>query len=41
MAGLSTLRVISNTELIRREEEQTRRELDERQNQPLMLGMSG
>ena len=43
MAGLATsmLRVVSNTEMMRAEEEQVRRDLQERQNQPLMLGMSG
>src|SRR6187455_215179 len=45
MAGLATgatmLRVVSNTELMRAEQEQIDRDLQERQNQPLMLGMSG
>lgn len=41
MAGLSMLRVVSNDELVRRDEEELEREaLAERQNQPLMLGLA-
>ena len=42
MAGLNTmLRVASNDDLKRAEDDQTRRELEARQQQPLMLGLSG
>ena len=41
MAGLSMLRVVSNSEMMRAEEEQARKELQERQRQPLLVGMAG
>ena len=42
MAGLSFLRVVGNAELTKREEEaaETKRQLSERQNQPVMLGLT-
>jgi len=40
MAGLSILRVVSNSELDRQEKEQLERELQERQNTPLILGLA-
>lgn len=41
MAGLSFLRVVSNDDLDRREEEEARnREMAERQNQPVILGLA-
>jgi hypothetical protein len=39
MAGLSLLRVVSNDELSRMEAEQTARALEERQQQPMVLGI--
>lgn len=41
MAGLSFLRVVSNDELDRQEEAATREAMQDRQNQPLILGLSG
>ena len=41
MAGLSFLRVVSNDELDRQEETATREAMQDRQNQPLILGLSG
>lgn len=40
MAGLSILRVVSNDELVRREKEAAERELEARQNAPLILGIT-
>lgn len=40
MAGLSILRVVSNSELDRQEKERLERELQERQNTPVMLGLA-
>jgi hypothetical protein len=40
MAGLTFLRVVGNTELARQEREATERALSERQNQPVILGLS-
>ena len=40
MAGLSILRVVNNTELMRQEKEQIARELEARQNTPLILGIT-
>ena len=40
MAGLTFLRVVSNTELSRQEREATDRALQERQNQPVILGLA-
>lgn len=40
MAGLSVLRVVSNEQLVRAEQEQARREVDERQASPLLLGLA-
>jgi hypothetical protein len=41
MAGLSFLRVVSNADLAKQEKEVTDRALQERQNQPLILGLAG
>lgn len=41
MAGLSFLRVVSNSELVRQEQEATDRALQERQNQAVILGLAG
>ena len=41
MAGLTFLRVVNNTELARQERETTDRALQERQNQPVILGIAG
>ena len=41
MAGLTFLRVVSNTELARQEREVSDRALAERQNQPVILGLAG
>ncbi len=41
MAGLTFLRVVGNDELVRQEKEATDRALQERQNQPLILGLTG
>ena len=41
MAGLTFLRVVSNSELARQEQEASDRALQERQNQPVILGLSG
>ena len=40
MAGLTFLRVVSNAELDKQDEEATAKALQERQNQPMMLGLS-
>jgi len=40
MAGLSILRVVSNEELAKQEQEAMRRELDARQKNPVMLGLA-
>jgi len=40
MAGLSMLRVVSNSELMRQEKDAADKALAERQNQPLILGLS-
>mgnify|MGYP000974057202 CR=1 FL=1 len=40
MPGLSVLRVVSNSELAKQEQEDIARELEERQNAPMLLGMS-
>ena len=40
MAGLSFLRVVNNTELAKQEQAATDRALEERQNQPVILGLS-
>ncbi len=40
MAGLTFLRVVGNDELVRQEREATERALQERQNQPLILGLT-
>jgi len=40
MAGLSLLRVVSNDELRKTEEEKARRELDDRQQAPLLQGLA-
>jgi hypothetical protein len=40
MAGLTFLRVVSNSELARQEQEASDRALAERQNQPLILGLA-
>jgi hypothetical protein len=40
MAGLTFLRVVSNTELARQEREEADRALQDRQNEPLMLGIT-
>jgi len=40
MAGLTFLRVVNNTELARQEREVTDRALQERQNQPVILGLA-
>jgi hypothetical protein len=41
MAGLQFLRVVSNSELAKQEQEATNRALSERQNQPVILGLAG
>lgn len=41
MAGLSFLRVVSNSDLVKQEKETTQRALQERQNQPVILGLAG
>lgn len=41
MAGLTFLRVVSNSEMLRQEKEISDRALQERQNQPVILGLSG
>jgi hypothetical protein len=41
MAGLTFLRVVNNEELSRQEKEATDRALQERQNQPVILGLTG
>jgi hypothetical protein len=41
MAGLTFLRVVNNTELARQEQEASDAALQERQNQPLILGLTG
>ena len=41
MAGLTFLRVVSNSELARQEQEVSDRALQERQNQPVILGLAG
>lgn len=41
MAGLSILRVVSNEELVRAEKERAEQELRDRQNDPLILGITG
>ena len=41
MAGLSFLRVVSNSDLAKQEKEQTDRALQERQNEPYILGLAG
>jgi hypothetical protein len=41
VAGLTFLRVVGNDELVRQEKEATDRALQERQNQPLILGLTG
>lgn len=41
MAGLTFLRVVSNADLAKQEQEATQRALQERQNQPVILGLAG
>jgi hypothetical protein len=41
MAGLTFLRVVGNDELVRQEKEAADRALQERQNQPVILGLTG
>jgi len=41
MAGLTFLRVVSNSDLDKQEKEATNRALQERQNQPVILGLAG
>lgn len=41
MAGLTFLRVVSNSDLAKQEKEATNRALQERQNQPVILGLAG
>ena len=41
MAGLTFLRVVNNTELARQDREASDRALQERQNQPVILGLAG
>ena len=41
MAGLTFLRVVSNSDLAKQEQEATNRALQERQNQPVILGLAG
>jgi len=41
MAGLTFLRVVSNSELAKQEQEATNRALQDRQNQPVILGLAG
>ena len=41
MAGLTFLRVVSNADLAKQEQEATARALQERQNQPVILGLAG
>jgi hypothetical protein len=40
MAGLNFLRVVSNAELNKQDEDATAQALQERQNQPMVLGLS-
>ena len=40
MAGLTFLRVVSNAELDKQEQEAAQKALQERQNQPMVLGLS-
>jgi len=41
MAGLTFLRVVSNSDLVKQEKEVSDRALQERQNQPVILGLAG
>jgi hypothetical protein len=41
MAGLTFLRVVSNSDLAKQEKEATNRALQDRQNQPVILGLAG
>lgn len=41
MAGLNFLRVVSNSDLVRQERDATDRAIQERQNQPVILGLAG
>jgi len=41
VAGLTFLRVVNNTDLAKQEQEASDRELQDRQNQPLILGLAG
>lgn len=41
MVGLTFLRVVSNADLAKQEQEATNRALQERQNQPVILGLAG
>ena len=41
MAGLTFLRVVSNSDLNKQEKEATDKALSDRQNQPVILGLSG
>ena len=41
MAGLTFLRVVNNTDLAKQEQEEALRELEERQHQPAILGLTG
>ena len=40
MPGLSILRVVGNDELVKQEKEQAARELQERQNEPYIIGLT-
>ncbi len=40
MAGLSILRVVSNADLVKQEREEARRAVDQRQAEPVLLGMA-
>jgi len=40
MAGLNFLRVVSNTDIARQEQEAADKALAERQNQPMILGLA-
>jgi hypothetical protein len=40
MAGLSILRVVSNSELVKQEKDRINKEVQDRQNSPLILGIS-
>ena len=40
MPGLSVLRVVGNEELVKQEKEQAEKELQERQNEPYLLGLT-